>query len=62
MWEMRGSPPTLVVEKSPGVFKTIKDANYTRILGTNIQANLLWNTHMESGEKELLPQVSDQAQ
>ena len=37
--------------------KTILDKPYTRVLGSNIQNNMLWKSHMESGGKALFPQV-----
>ena len=60
--KLKGTPPTLEVEipEIPGTFKTIKDANSTRILGANLQANLHWMSHMETGKKSLLPAVRRQ--
>ena len=51
----QGSPPTLEVEKEPGVWKTVEDSSYIRILGANIKANMTWQFHMESGDRALLP-------
>ena len=51
-----GEPPTLLVQNDDGEYKQVDDHNYTRILGANIQNNMLWNSHMESGKKALLPQ------
>ena len=50
-----GDPPHLTVETDPGVYKDIKDKTTTRILGANIQANGLWNSHLETGPKALFP-------
>ena len=55
-----GTPPHLIVEKEPGVLKKIENKEYTRILGANIQGNVLWSNHLETGEKALLPQVRKQ--
>ena len=52
-----GPPPSLRVEKEPGVEQIIEDSSYTRILGENIQGNMLWQSHLETGEKALFPQV-----
>ena len=55
-----GTPPHLNVEKEPGVIKRIENKEYTRILGANIQGNVLWSNHLETGDKALLPQVRKQ--
>ena len=55
-----GAPPTMTVEKEPGVFKVIKDSPYTRILGANLQCNMLWTAHLESGVKAIFPQLRKQ--
>ena len=52
-----GPPPSLIVQKVTGVDKTIEDSNYTRVLGANLQANLTWQAHLETGNKALLPAV-----
>ena len=52
-----GRPPSLVVEKDPGVYKQVENSNSSRILGANIQGNLLWASHLETGEKALFPLV-----
>ena len=51
-----GQPPSLTVRKENGEWKTIYDAKYTRILGANIENNMGWNAHMETGKKALLSQ------
>ena len=55
-----GQPPTLTIEKEPGVEKTIEDSTYVRVLGANVQKNLLWQSHLETGERALFPQVRKQ--
>ena len=55
-----GSPPNLLVTKAPGVTKLVTNSDYTRILGGNVQNNLSWFAHLESGEKALLPGVRKQ--
>ena len=52
-----GTPPSLSVEVEPGHSKEIEDAGQLRILGINIQGNLSWWSHLESGSKALLPRV-----
>ena len=55
-----GIPPSIIVEKEPGVDKLIEHSKYTRILGANIEGNMLWNSHLETGVKALLPLVRKQ--
>ena len=55
-----GSLPSLEVEISPGTTKVIHNKDYTRILGANLQGNLGWNRHLETGEKALFPQTRKQ--
>ena len=55
-----GPPPSLQVEESPGIYKEIKDKGHCRILGINLQSNMAWNAHLETGEKSLLPRVRRQ--
>ena len=45
------------MEKEPEVDKIVEDNSYTRILGANVQGNLIWQAHLETGEKALLPAV-----
>ena len=52
-----GDPPTLLVEEAPGRDKLLTDAGRIRILGANIQASLAWSSHLESGERAMLPQA-----
>ena len=51
-----GLPLTLDVSGDNGEIVEVKDAQYTQILGANIQNNMVWNAHMEMGKKSLLPQ------
>ena len=55
-----GQPPTLLVEKSPGVQKLVEDSLFTRILGANVQYNMAWQAHLETGTKALLPKIRRQ--
>ena len=55
-----GQPPTLLVETATGEVKTVKDRQHTRILGGNVQCNMSWQAHLETGLKALLPQVRRQ--
>ena len=52
-----GEPPSLVVELETGVQKRIKDKTSTRILGANVQGNIMWSSHLETGAKALFPIV-----
>ena len=52
-----GQPPSLEVEKEPGDVRLVEDTTYTRILGANVSGNMLWQAHMETGDKALLSQV-----
>ena len=55
----QGLPPNLVVNDGTEV-KQVKDKSYTRILGANIQSNMSWQAHMETGKKAMLPGVRKQ--
>ena len=50
-----GEPPSLVVLEPSGEEKLVRSTKYTWILGANLQENLMWQDHMESGIKALLP-------
>ena len=52
-----GQPPSLLVDTDTGTQKLIQDKTSTRILGSNVQSNILWNSHLEEGPKALFPQV-----
>ena len=52
-----GSPPQLEVVTDEGEAKIILDTGMCRILGTNLQANMSWLAHLETGERALLPAV-----
>ena len=51
----RGTPPSINATDKNGLPKIIQSGNSTRILGMNIQDNLHWNSHLEEGEKAVLP-------
>ena len=55
-----GQPPSLTVRDDNGEDKEIVYSTYTRILGSNLQNNMLWLSHMKAGKKALLPQVCRQ--
>ena len=55
-----GNSPSLTAQEKTGVMKLIEDSNYTRVLGGNLQLNLTWTAHLETGNKALLPSVSKQ--
>ena len=52
-----GVPPHLDVKTDAGEDKSIQDTGVCRILGINLQANMTWLAHLESGEKAILPVV-----
>ena len=56
----QGYPPELEVENENKEMKTVVDTPSMRILGANIQGNILWQSHMETGSKALLPVVRKQ--
>ena len=51
----KGEPPTISTSDKQGNPKQIQTSKSTRILGMNIQDNLHWNSHLEEGEKAVLP-------
>ena len=58
--KMAGNPPEMIVKDENGIDKCIDDKIYTRVLGANIQNNMLWEKHLESGKRALLPQIRRQ--
>ena len=52
-----GDPPQLSVRKPGGTIKLITPDKQVRLLGGNIQENLSWQAHLETGEKPLLPEL-----
>ena len=54
---MAGRPPTLTVRTEDNQIKEIEDAEVCRILGLNLQKNITWKSHLETGNKALLPAV-----
>ena len=55
--KLREYPPQLEVKDKGGNVKTLKTGKYCRILGANLQVNLSWRDHLETGEKSVLPAV-----
>ena len=55
-----GQPPGLLVEEEQGRMKEIRDKGMCRILGVNIQGNMTWTSHLESGDKAILPKIRKQ--
>ena len=56
-----GEPPSLVVPGTePGTMKVLKNRKSNIIMRANIQENLLWSSHLETGEKALLPLIRKQ--
>ena len=56
----KGDQPRLQIPLEPGKEKIITDSSYTRILGANLQGNLTWQDHLETGAKALLPETRKQ--
>ena len=54
---MPGIPPSLQVTNAKNEPEIINTAGHCRILGLNVQANLTWTSHLESGPKPLLPSL-----
>ena len=54
---MTGLPPKLDVIDQQGNPKEVLDSISIRILGGNIQNNFIWSSHLETGEKTLLPAI-----
>ena len=52
-----GNPLSLLLTGPQGEDKLVEDTWYTMILGANIQSNLSWQAHLETGGKALLPQA-----
>ena len=55
-----GTPPSLLVTGDTGEDEEVPDKGCTRILGANLQANMGWYKHLETGEKAILPQARKQ--
>ena len=52
-----GRPPELHVPNQNQGVDIISTKGHCRILGMNVQENLTWNAHLETGEKSLLPSL-----
>ena len=55
-----GPPPQLVVKEDDGTDKVILDTGQCQVLGTNLQSNMSWFSHLESGKNAVLPKVRRQ--
>ena len=55
-----GTPPYMDIVTEAGENKTITDSGQFRILGINLQGNLTWLAHLETGHKALLPSLRKQ--
>ena len=55
-----GTPPSFTIQKQNGEQEELLDSQHTRILGANIQSNMAWQLHLETGTKALLPQLRKQ--
>ena len=52
-----GEPPTLTVLDNQGNMEIVRDSESCRILGMNIEKDMIFKSHLESGEKALLPSL-----
>ena len=55
-----GEPPSIIVTTEHGEQREIKDNTNFRILGANIQQNMGWSSHLETGKKAVFPKVRKQ--
>ena len=55
-----GTPPQLVITTPQGTLKELKDSKNFRVLGANIQQNMGWSRHLETGDKAVFPKVRRQ--
>ena len=58
--KLKGDPPRLEVETEPDEIEEIRDTGTCRCLGINFQGNMSWYSHLETGEKTLLPSIRKQ--
>ena len=56
----RGNPPTLTVKDENNQDKVLETKNHTRLLVGNIGNYLSWKSHLEDGEKAVLPKLRKQ--
>ena len=54
---LHGHPPELEVTNDRGEPETVKVKGNIRILGMNVEKDLTWNAHLETGMKPLLPGI-----
>ena len=54
-----GDPPHLIVKdpKNPGQHMKVADSKNFRLLGSNLQPNIGWKMHLETGTKAVLPDI-----
>ena len=57
-WQKRarldGNPPQITV-KPDGMLKLITASDSIRLLGANLHKDMIWKSHLETGEKVILP-------
>ena len=58
--KIHGTTPSLIVPDKDGNPKLLVSQQHTRLLGINLNRELNWNDHLESGEKSLLPILKKQ--
>ena len=57
---IQGAPPQLSIVKPDGTLKVIVAKESCRLLGANINSDMMWKYHLEIGEKPVLPGVRSQ--
>ena len=55
--KLKGQQPEIVTTKNDGTLKIIRPSETIRLLGVNLQQNLSWNSHLNTGEKALIPEL-----
>ena len=53
-------PPQMTVMTGHNTYKDITDKGTCKILGATLQADLNWNTHLETGKLALFPSLRKQ--
>ena len=55
-----GNPPSIDITTPQGEPKVITDSENFRVLGINIQQNMGWSSHLETGKKAVFPKIRKQ--
>ena len=54
---IKGDQPVIETTNEDGERKTVFPQESVRVLGGNLQLNLGWSAHLETGENPLLPAI-----